>query len=64
MTLKLDMSKAYDKVEWSFLSCMIHRMGFAILGINLIMRCISTISYSVNLNGCHGSFFTPGKGLQ
>ncbi|KAA3476901.1 reverse transcriptase [Gossypium australe] len=29
MAIKLDMSKAYDKVEWDFVKKMMIRMGFA-----------------------------------
>lgn len=64
MALKLDMSKAYDKVEWVFLSSMMERIGFSTNWINLVMRCVSLVSYSVFLNRHAGDFFNPSRGLR
>ena len=49
--VKLDMSKAYDRVERVFLERMMRRMGFAEKWIVLIMVCISSVSYQVKING-------------
>ena len=49
--LKLDMSKAYDRVEWNFLEQMMKRLGFDDQWIRLIMECVSTVSYQIKVNG-------------
>jgi hypothetical protein len=41
--VKLDMHKAYDRVEWSFLRDMMARLGFAEQWINMIMSCVSSV---------------------
>lgn len=51
MVLKLDISKAYDRIEWMFLEAMMRKMSFGDKWIILIMRCISSVSYSVLING-------------
>lgn len=42
VALKLDISKAYDRVEWSFLEHAMYQSGFSKTWIDLIMNCIST----------------------
>ena len=63
MVLKLDMSKAYDKVEWAFLEKFLLKMGFEESWVALIMECITTITYSILVNGEPNGLITPSRGL-
>jgi hypothetical protein len=51
MAVKLDMSKAYDKVDWHFLEAVMVAMGFAEERVKLIMMCVHTANYLVLVNG-------------
>ena len=63
MAIKKDMSKAYDRVEWNFLETLMEKMGFDSRWIHWIMSCVSSVSYSVLLNGNAHGFIKPERGL-
>lgn len=64
MAMKLYMSKGYDRVEWEFLERVMEKLGFSRGWIDLIMCCVTTVSYSVLVNGDPTNFFVPGWELR
>ena len=64
MAVKLDMSKAYNRVKWGFIEKVMERMGFHERWIALVMHCISTISYSILMNGVAYGSIIPTRGLR
>ncbi|XP_074297212.1 uncharacterized protein LOC141627913 [Silene latifolia] len=49
--MKIDLQKAYDSVEWSFLNDMLSALKFPEPIIRILMQCVTTPSYSLSLNG-------------
>ncbi|PNX92710.1 ribonuclease H [Trifolium pratense] len=64
MALKLDMSKAYDRIEWPFVQHVLASMGYPVRVVELIMRCISSVSYQILINGQPSPSFQPERGLR
>lgn len=64
MALKIDMEKAYDRISWDFLKQVLTEVGLNMGYINLILACVSSVSYNVMWNGSLTEFFSPCRGLR
>ena len=64
MAVKLDISKAYDRVEWRFLQRIMLKIGLPDQSVNLAMEIVRTASYSTLINGEAKGFITPTRGIK
>uniref|UniRef100_A0A0A9E3E3 Reverse transcriptase domain-containing protein n=1 Tax=Arundo donax TaxID=35708 RepID=A0A0A9E3E3_ARUDO len=64
MALKLDMSKAYDRVDWNFFEAMLSRLGFDHTFVQLIMKCVRTVRYRIKVNGELTDEIMPQQSLR
>ncbi|XP_056688153.1 uncharacterized protein [Spinacia oleracea] len=62
--LKMDLRKAYDSIEWPFLRSVMIELGFPECFVGWIMSCITTVSYSILINGTPTYPFKEKKGLR
>ena len=64
MTVKLDMSKAYDWVKWGCLEKIMLKIGFHVKWVDILTRCERLVSYSIKINGRPTGHITPTWGLR
>ena len=62
--LKLDMMKAYDRVEWHYLEAILLRLGFSNALVRLIMKCVTSVRYQIKVNGKPTDQFLPIRGMR
>ena len=64
MALKIDLEKAYDKLEWGFIRNMLLRINIPTKLIDVIMSCVSTVSTSILFNGEALDLIFPSRGIR
>ena len=64
MALRLDMSKVYDRVKWGCLKLIMTKLGLHEDWIRLVMRCVSSVTYAVRINGHPWGQIVPTRGLH
>ena len=62
--LKIDLTKTFEQVNWSYLHLILIHTGFPLSFINWIMGCICHAIFSIILNGIASDFFHTGQGLH
>ena len=61
--LKLDLSKAFDRVDWTYVRLILIQIGIPLLTVNWIMGCLSSVNFAVLINGTPSTFFTASRGI-
>ena len=64
MALKLDMNKAYDRMEWDCLKGIMLKLGIHRRMVEIVIRCVCIVTYSVRINGKPRGHIIPTRGLR
>ncbi|XP_062100050.1 uncharacterized protein LOC133805919 [Humulus lupulus] len=64
LLIKLDMEKAYGRLDWNVLKTVLSRLGFHKNFVGWIMKCVTTSSFTLLLNGGKVGSITPTRGLR
>ncbi|KAF3775227.1 retrotransposable element ORF2 protein [Nymphaea thermarum] len=62
--VKIDLSKAYDRVNWEFLQATLCYLGFHDLWVKKVMMIVTTVKSTLLINGKEGTWFENKRGLR
>lgn len=63
ISLKVDISKAYYRMNWAYLDAVLARLGFCDKWRKWMCMCVRTVKYNVLMNGDLFGPIIPGRGL-
>ena len=64
LILKLDLKKAYNRVNWAFLMLVLLQIGLGLSITNWVMSCVTSVSFAVFINGSASKFLKASRGLR
>lgn len=62
--VKVDMHKAYDRVEWCYLERRMIKLGFDQRWVQQVMACVTSLQYNIRFNSTETDNFLPQRGLR
>jgi hypothetical protein len=63
-SIKIDLEKAYDRLDWNFVENCLKVCKFPPNLINIIQHCITSPSFKILWNGDKIDMFTPTRGIR
>lgn len=64
MAIKIDLEKAFDKLEWNFIRLMLNSINLPQPLISIILFCISSSYLAILVNGKQTDYFEPSRGIR
>jgi hypothetical protein len=63
MILKINLIKAYDRVDWTYLGLILFQIGLPLNVVNWIIACVTFVNFAVLINGSPAGLFKGFRGL-
>lgn len=64
MVINVDIKRAYDSLEWSFIDKVLETWGFSIEFRRMIMSSLDTVEYNILLNGDREGVVSPSRRIR
>ena len=60
----MDLNKAFDRVDWTYVRLILIQIGVPLLTVNWIMGCLSSANFALLVNGTPSIFFSASRGIR
>lgn len=64
MALKIDLEKAFDRLNWDFIREVLFELGLPSSFVSLVMFCVTSPTMALLWQGSPSSTFSPSRGLR